>query len=439
MSLRFMMSGGNFSYLLSQGPTSVPNIWQLNSAIAVVTTAPAGRSTNIAYGSGQNMLFKTGFFPSTYSGLIAGFACYLTQFPGANIALINFNDGSGNSQCDVRVNSVGQLYFTRNGTQIGSTSSAQYIFTNAWFYIEFKALFSTSSTGTCETRINGVVANTATSVQNATTSAVGGQVEYQTVTQSGGASYATDFYALDTAAGTQTGYQGDISVIEIYPNTADQAMSGNWTVLQGTFTLTQATVSGGSVIYTGTITNGTSNAWQGYYFTTAGFTNSGNNGTFVCTASSGTTLTLTNASGVNETHAGTAAFQSPLQSGIVGGFEVNSTTNIGTRPQSDNLQYIYSSTPGQESWYGHQTLTLTGTISGVAHVTLARKDDGGGTTRQIAQIAVESGSVVETGTTQTLGTSYQYFMDVLETDPGTSVAWTTAGFNGASFGVDEIA
>lgn len=67
-----------------------------------------------------------------------------------------------------------------------------------------------------------------------------------------------------------------------------------------------ANAAGGSTVYTGTITGGGSNAFAGASFTIAGFSTSANNGTFVCTASSTTTLTLTSAAGVAETHAATA-------------------------------------------------------------------------------------------------------------------------------------
>lgn len=71
-----------------------------------------------------------------------------------------------------------------------------------------------------------------------------------------------------------------------------------------------ANASGGSTVYTGTITGGTSNHFAGYTFVITGFVNGVNNGTFYCTASSTTTLTLSNASGTAETHAGTATPQS---------------------------------------------------------------------------------------------------------------------------------
>ncbi len=73
-----------------------------------------------------------------------------------------------------------------------------------------------------------------------------------------------------------------------------------------------AAASGGSTVYTGTITGGGSNAFAGLYFVVAGFVNATNNSAYVgaqgflATASTTTTLTLTNALGISETHAGTA-------------------------------------------------------------------------------------------------------------------------------------
>jgi Bacterial Ig-like domain (group 3)/Putative Ig domain len=74
-----------------------------------------------------------------------------------------------------------------------------------------------------------------------------------------------------------------------------------------TLTLSSAAnAAGGSTVYAGTITGGGGNALAGLTFIVAGFTNGANNGTFVSTASTTTTLTLSNASGVAETHAATA-------------------------------------------------------------------------------------------------------------------------------------
>jgi len=55
-----------------------------------------------------------------------------------------------------------------------------------------------------------------------------------------------------------------------------------------------------------TIPGGGSNAYIGFQFVVAGFDKSANNGTFTCTASSTTTLTLNNAAGVSDSHGATA-------------------------------------------------------------------------------------------------------------------------------------
>jgi hypothetical protein len=72
------------------------------------------------------------------------------------------------------------------------------------------------------------------------------------------------------------------------------------------FTLSQAAIVSTTVTYTGTITGGGSNALAGAVIYVSGFANAGNNGFFTVTSSTATTLVVTNASGVNETHAGTA-------------------------------------------------------------------------------------------------------------------------------------
>lgn len=81
-----------------------------------------------------------------------------------------------------------------------------------------------------------------------------------------------------------------------------------------TLTLTSvANASGGTTVYTGTITGGGSNALVGLSYSVTGFSTSANNGgPWVVTASSTTTITLANASGVSETHAATAQYTQTL-------------------------------------------------------------------------------------------------------------------------------
>lgn len=69
-----------------------------------------------------------------------------------------------------------------------------------------------------------------------------------------------------------------------------------------------ANASAGSTVYTGTFG---SNSWAGQNVTVTGCTNAVNNGTFACTASTTTTLTLSNASGVVETTISSNAVANP--------------------------------------------------------------------------------------------------------------------------------
>jgi hypothetical protein len=76
------------------------------------------------------------------------------------------------------------------------------------------------------------------------------------------------------------------------------------------FTLTSVASSVGSTaVYTGAITNGAANAYAGKTFIIVSFSNTVNNGVFTCSASSATTLTLSNASAIAETNAATAISQ----------------------------------------------------------------------------------------------------------------------------------
>jgi hypothetical protein len=78
-----------------------------------------------------------------------------------------------------------------------------------------------------------------------------------------------------------------------------------------------ANASGGTSVYTGTITGGGSNAFAGFVFVIAGFTTPANNGSFICTASGTTTITLANTAGVAETHAGTATSDDAVPFGFI--------------------------------------------------------------------------------------------------------------------------
>src|SRR6185437_2808089 len=91
-----------------------------------------------------------------------------------------------------------------------------------------------------------------------------------------------------------------------------QAMH-NLTVLTATNTVTSVAAAGGVLgpggtactVYTGTFTNGTANAYAGLVLNFSGFATAGNNGTFLCVASTATTVTMANPNGANSGAMGT--------------------------------------------------------------------------------------------------------------------------------------
>jgi hypothetical protein len=102
----------------------------------------------------------------------------------------------------------------------------------------------------------------------------------------------------------------EFNIPPIYTNSfqQDYAMV-NPAGLSGTLTLTavtQVSTVAGTTTYAGTTPDGAFGGYVGVPFVVSGFTNSGNNGTFMCVASSAGNLVLQNAGGVLETHAATA-------------------------------------------------------------------------------------------------------------------------------------
>ena len=156
----------------------------------------------------------------------------------------------------------------------------------------------------------------------------------------------------------------------------------------GTLTLTAvAASSNGTAVYTGTITGGGSNAFEGFTFTIAGFTNAVNNGVFTCNASTTTTLTLVNTNAVAETHAataeaanGTAVYTGTITGGgsnafagltfIVAGFVTNPQNNgtfICTASNTTTLTLENASAVAETHAATATTQELTNSLTYVAY------------------------------------------------------------------------
>ena len=115
----------------------------------------------------------------------------------------------------------------------------------------------------------------------------------------------------------------------ISDNSGDSVAVTSVTETQTVETLSAVAASvGGSAVYTGTISDGAANALVGYKFQVAGFVGANNNGTFLCTASTTTTLTLSNAAATLETHAATATYSKVALTTASNNFLVGDTVTL---------------------------------------------------------------------------------------------------------------
>lgn len=127
----------------------------------------------------------------------------------------------------------------------------------------------------------------------------------------------------------------------------------------GALTLSAAAAAvAGVTAYTGTITGGGSNAFAGFTFTVAGFSTAANNGTFICTASTTTVLTLENVNGAVESHAatatgaeGTAVYTGTITGGGSNAFAGKTFVVAGFSTAANNGSFIATAS-------GTTTLTL---------------------------------------------------------------------------------
>ena len=128
----------------------------------------------------------------------------------------------------------------------------------------------------------------------------------------------------------------------------------------------------GGAQYHGTITGGVNGSYIGLTFVVTGFTNALNNGTFVCTQSTGTILTLQNTIAVSETHAATATASGPNDSFFTFEAVLNQQYATGARHNAQGQTLVTSVAPAMGVWH---RLDITCKAVGVVVMTL----DGSGT------------------------------------------------------------
>ena len=132
-----------------------------------------------------------------------------------------------------------------------------------------------------------------------------------------------------------------------------------------------------TAVYTGVFTGGGSNALAGKTFVIANFlTNPSNNGTFICTASSATTITVDNANAIAETAA----------------FSLTSVANA-----SDGVAVYTGTVVATEGALAGLTFTVAGFGTTANNGSFAATANNGSTTITLAN----ANAVVETGQTAT--------------------------------------
>lgn len=274
-----------------------------------------GALSNSVYNIGYSVNFNcaTGGFSGSQSGLVGLSRGINIEGPRLGSGLASFgshmgirmaSQQQGNVQGTFVITSVASavalatLTLTSVATA-GSDSTAIYTGTitggggNAFvgYYLTMAGFTTTANNGTFF-----VVASNATTLTVINANAVA-ETHAATATQS------TSTYTGTIPGGAANALAGQVFTIAGFTNT------GSALVLTAANNATFGGFLTGQTTYTGTITGGAANAFFGRTFTVAGFVTGGNNGTFLCMASSATTLTLANANGAGETHAGTATPQ----------------------------------------------------------------------------------------------------------------------------------
>lgn len=108
--------------------------------------------------------------------------------------------------------------------------------------------------------------------------------------------------------------------------------------------------------------------------------------------------------------------------------------NVNDDPYYDaDTTFNQSATANQiDSFVFDDIPAASGSVFGIQHAIWAKKDAGAARTFAAFQ---RSGTNDHVGTTQNAATSYAMYLDLKETDPDTSAAWTITNLNAAEFGV----
>lgn len=117
--------------------------------------------------------------------------------------------------------------------------------------------------------------------------------------------------------------------------------------------------------------------------------------------------------------------------GVVG--SANNWAAVDDNPPDNDATYVFSQTPSQRDLYNLQDLSITGaTIKGIQTVVDCRRDDVGART---VAATIKTGGTIYDGTAFSPGTVYQFFTEIRELNPHSTIAWTAADLLALQAGV----
>lgn len=221
--------GGEFYYSLGVAGAVTAKAIDDQNNVVLSNSAPAGRSTTYSYKSTSTNCYFGKFF-GNFQETITGWASYNTSTSYVNgNRLWACQDGT-TQQVDLRVDATGHLYFTRNGTTIGSTSSGTV--SPGWHYFEVKCKIASGTSGSAEVKMDGTVMLTITGVNTQNSGAAQMNRIYWLAVVQASTQHTKDIYILDTGTGTNTTYLGNLTVKVLYANAA--GTNQQWAANTGT-------------------------------------------------------------------------------------------------------------------------------------------------------------------------------------------------------------
>jgi hypothetical protein len=198
---------------------AIAKYWKtLYNSAAVSISAGSGRNgtASLRLSSGWNRgVDKTIDSQATW---ILGIGITMSALPSATATIFGLYDNT-TLHCDLRLTAGGFLQITRNGTVLGTGTSA--LSAGVYYYIEFKVTIS-DTVGVAGCRINGVseLALTSQDTRNgANATADTFRILGVTGIDAGTTINTDDFYACDgTGGGSDNDYLGDVRVEAIFPS-----------------------------------------------------------------------------------------------------------------------------------------------------------------------------------------------------------------------------